>query len=72
MTSKHVVFAAIAILWTGYLLTFTDAHASLANNLTVIEVGENVPPPWVVVAGGLLLAVAHPVVFWLATRRSRT
>jgi hypothetical protein len=72
MTSKHVALAALAVLWTGYLLTFTDVHASLANNLTVIEVGEVLPPPWVVITGGSLLVAAHPVVFLLATRRRRS
>lgn len=72
MTLKHVVLTALAVLWTGYLLTFTDVHVSLANNLTATEVGETVPPPCVVLVGGLFLVVAHPMVFWLATRRWRT
>jgi hypothetical protein len=72
MTLKHVVLAALAVLWAGYLLTLTDTHVILANNLTAIEVGATVPPPSVVLAGGMLLVVAHPVVFWLATRRWRT
>jgi hypothetical protein len=72
MTLKHFALAALAVLWAGYLLTLTGVHVSVANNLTVIEVGETVPPPSVVLAGGLLLVVVHPVVFWLATRRWRT
>jgi hypothetical protein len=62
MTSKHVALAGLAVLWTGYLLTFND--------LTFRS--ETVLPPWVVIAGGSLLVVAHPVVFWPATRRWRT
>jgi hypothetical protein len=72
MTLKHVVLATLAVFWTGYLSTYTDVHVIFSNNLTAIGVGETVQPPSVVLAGGLLLVAAHPVVFWLATRRCRT